>query len=29
MIVNPFPLHPGEVLSEVYMNQMDLTGKAL
>ena len=24
MISNPLPLHPGKVLSEVYMSQMDL-----
>jgi addiction module HigA family antidote len=29
MIANPLPLHPGEVLSEVYMNQMDLNQSAL
>ncbi len=29
MITNPLPLHPGEVLSAVYMNQMDLNQSAL
>jgi len=24
MITNPLPLHPGKVLSEIYMNQMNL-----
>ena len=25
MITNPMPMHPGEVLSSVYMNEMNLT----
>ena len=29
MISNPSPLHPGKVLSEVYMSQMDLNQTAL
>ena len=29
MIKNPKPLHPGQVLSEVYMSEMDLTQTAL
>ena len=29
MITNPLPLHPGKVLSEVYMNQMNLNQSAL
>jgi len=29
MISNPLPLHPGKVLSEVYMNQMNLNQSAL
>jgi len=29
MISNPSPLHPGKVLSEVYMSQLDLNQTAL
>lgn len=29
MIKNPLPMHPGQVLSEVYMNQMDLNQSSL
>lgn len=29
MISNPLPLHPGKVLSEIYMSQMDLNQTAL
>ncbi len=29
MINNPLPLHPGKVLSEVYMSQLDLNQTAL
>jgi len=29
MINNPLPLHPGKVLAEVYMTQMDLNQTAL
>jgi len=29
MISNPSPLHPGKVLSEIYMSQMDLNQTAL
>ena len=29
MIKNPLPLHPGKVLSEIYMTQMDLNQSAL
>jgi addiction module HigA family antidote len=29
MINNPLPLHPGKVLSEIYMTQMDLNQSAL
>jgi len=29
MIGNPLPLHPGKVLSEIYMNQMGLNQSAL
>lgn len=29
MISNPSPLHPGKVLAEVYMNQMNLNQSAL
>jgi len=29
MISNPSPLHPGKVLSEIYLSQMDLNQTAL
>lgn len=29
MISNPLPMHPGQVLSEVYMNEMDLNQTGL
>ena len=29
MIKNPLPLHPGKVLAEVYMNQMNLNQSSL
>ena len=29
MIDNPLPLHPGKVLSEIYMNQIGLNQSAL
>lgn len=29
MIKNPLPMHPGKVLSEVYMSQLDLSQTAL
>ena len=29
MIKNPLPLHPGKVLEEVYMSQLDLNQSAL
>ena len=29
MITNPLPLHPGKVLSEVYMSQMNLSQSGL
>ena len=29
MIKNPSPMHPGKVLSEVYMSQLDLNQTAL
>jgi addiction module HigA family antidote len=29
MISNPLPLHPGKVLSEIYMDQMDLNQSSL
>ena len=29
MITNPLPMHPGKVLAEVYMSQMDLNQSAL
>jgi len=29
MITNPLPLHPGKVLSEIYMSQMSLNQSAL
>ena len=29
MITNPLPMHPGKVLAEVYMSQLDLNQTAL
>ena len=29
MITNPLPMHPGKVLAEVYMSQMDLNQSEL
>jgi len=29
MITNPLPMHPGKVLNEVYMSQLDLNQSAL
>ena len=29
MITNPLPMHPGKVLAEVYMSQLDLNQSAL
>ena len=29
MITNPLPMHPGRVLAEVYMSQLDLNQSAL
>lgn len=29
MIKNPLPMHPGQVLAEVYMSQLDLNQTAL
>ncbi|MBQ75145.1 MAG: addiction module antidote protein, HigA family [Gammaproteobacteria bacterium] len=29
MINNPLPMHPGKVLSEIYMSQLDLNQTAL
>ncbi|MDA0791850.1 MAG: HigA family addiction module antitoxin [Proteobacteria bacterium] len=29
MVKNPLPMHPGKVLSEVYMSQLDLNQTAL
>jgi antitoxin HigA-1 len=29
MVKNPLPMHPGKVLSEVYMSQLDLNQNAL
>ena len=29
MITNPLPIHPGKVLAEVYMSQLDLNQTAL